>query len=135
MQKCSTCGSEFTDHLCPSCGANPLPSARHINKELRNYPIPCLAGLFGVLAAVHFYPPLDRNPVSVIALCVFFSPMALHIVSGVRKRLPLDVNRLKSAYLYCGATMVLLASAIAGNGALDMSPAKLVKTSILRKSV
>jgi len=31
--------------------------------------------------------------------------------------------------------MVLLALTIAGNGVLDMSPVKLVKTSILRKSV
>lgn len=135
MQKCPACGNKFIEHQCPSCGGKPVPSARQINKALNKYPLPSLGGLFGVLAAVHFYPPLDRNPVFLIALCVFFSPMVFHIVCAVRKRLPLDVNRLKSAYQYCGAAMVSLALTIAGNGVLDMSPVKLVKTSILRKSV
>ena len=61
--------------------------------------------------------------------------MIFHVVSAVQKRLPMEVNRLKSVYLYCGAAMVLLALSIAGNGLLDLSPVKLIKTSILRKSV
>lgn len=135
MQKCSTCGNEFTGHQCPSCGGKPLPSARQINKALNRYPLLSLAGLFGVIAANHYYPPLDRNRLFVIALSVFFFPMIFHVISAVRKRLALDVNRLKSAYLYGGAAVVILALVIAGNGALDMSPVRLVKTSILRKNV
>lgn len=135
MQKCSTCGNEFTGHQCPSCGGKPLPTARQINKKLNNYPIPALLGLFGVLAAVHFYPPLDRNPLFVLALCVFFLPIIFHLVAAVRKRMALDVDRLKKAYLYCGAAVLLLALAIAGNGALDTSPVRIVKSSILRKNI
>jgi len=135
MQKCSTCGNEFTGHTCPSCGGKPLPSAQQINKELKNYPIPCLVGLFGALAAVHFYPPVDRGSLFVLALCLFFIPGIFHVVSAVRKRLALDVNRLKSAYLYGGAAVVLLALVIGGNGALDSSPVKLVRSSIIRKSI
>jgi hypothetical protein len=135
MQKCSTCGNEFTGHACPTCGSKPLPSARQINKELRNYPIPCLAGLFGVLAAVHIYPPLDRGSLLVLALCLFFIPVIFHVISALRKCLPLDVDRLKKAYLYCAAAVVLLALLIAGNGALDISPARIVKSSILRKNI
>ena len=135
MQKCSTCGNEFTGHTCPGCGGKPLPTARQINKKLKNYPIPALAGLFGVLAAVHLYPPLDRNPVFEITLCIFFFPMIFHVVSAVRKRLALDANRLKSAYLYGGAAVVLLALVIAGNGALDSSPVRLVRSSIIGKSI
>ena len=135
MQKCSTCGNEFTGHTCPGCGGKPLPTARQINKKLKNYPIPALAGLFGVLAAVHLYPPLDRNPVFEITLCIFFFPMIFHVVTAVRKRLASDVNRLKSTYFYGGAAVVLLALVIAGNGALDSSPVRLVRSSILRKSI
>jgi hypothetical protein len=135
MQKCSTCGNEFTGHTCPSCGGKPLPSPQQINKELRNYPIPCLAGLFGVLAAIHIYPPLDRGSLLVLALCLFFIPVIFHVISARRKRLTLDVNRLKSAYLYGGAAIVLLALLIVGNGALDISPGRIVKSSVLRKSI
>ena len=135
MQKCSTCGNEFTGHQCPTCGSKPLPSARQINKALNHYPVPLLAGLIGVLVANHFYPTLDRNALFVIALCLFFFPAIFHVVSAVRKRLPMDVNRLKSAYLYFGTAMVILALVVACNGALDMSPAKVVKSSIVRKNI
>ncbi len=135
MQKCPTCGNEFTGHTCPGCGGKPIPSAKQINKELTNYPIPCLAGLFGVLAAVHFYPPLDRHSLFVLALCLFFIPGIFHVVSAVRKRLALDVDRLKKAYLYSGSAVVLLALLIASNGTLDMSPTRIVKSSILRKNI
>jgi hypothetical protein len=135
MRKCSTCGNEFTSHTCPGCGGKPLPTTRQINKELRNYPIPCLAGLFGVLAAVHFYPPLDRGSLFVLALCLFFIPVIFHVISAMRKRLALDVNRLKSAYLCGGAAVLLLALLIVGNGALDISPARIVKSSILHKNI
>jgi len=100
MQKCSSCGNEFSGNQCPSCGGKPLPSARQINKALKNYPVPSFAGLLGVIAANHFYPLLDSNLLIVIALCIFFFPMIFHVVSAARKRLALDVNRLKAAYLY-----------------------------------
>lgn len=135
MQKCSACGNDFTGHACPRCGGKPLPSARQINTALRNYPIPAVTGLFGVLAAVHFYPPLDRDRLFVLALCVFFLPIIFHIVSAVRKLLALDVDRLKKVYLYFGAALLLLAFTIAGNGGLDSSPARLVRSSILRKNI
>jgi hypothetical protein len=135
MQKCSTCGNEFTGHACPTCGGKPLPSARQINKALAMYPFLSLAGLFGVLGAISFYPPVDRNPLAWIALSLFFFPIIFHISSNARKRLASDVDRLKSAYLYFGAAMVFLALLIAGNGAFDSSPVRLVRSSILRKSI
>ena len=135
MQKCSMCGNEFTGHTCPSCGGNPVPTAQQINKELKNYSIPALAGLFGTIVANYFYPLVDSNPLFAIVLCIFFFPMIFHVSSSVRKRLALDVDRLKRAYLYCGAAVVLLALLIAGNGALDTSPVTVVKSSIIRKSI
>ncbi len=135
MQKCSTCGNEFTGHQCPECGGKPLPTARQVNKALNKYPLPLFVGLFGVLAAVHFYPPLDRNSLFAIALCILFFPMIFHVICSARKSLALDVNRLKAAYLYCGAAVVLLALVIAGNGALDNSPVRVVNSSILQKTV
>jgi hypothetical protein len=99
------------------------------------YPLLSLAGLFGVIAAIHFYPLLDSNTFFVITLCIFFFPMIFHVVSAVRKRLALDVKRLKSAYVYGGAAVVMLAFVIAGNGALDSSPVRLVRSSMIRKNI
>jgi hypothetical protein len=135
MQKCSTCGNEFTGLHCPSCGGEPLPTSRQINKALNYYPVPSLAGLFGVLAAVHFYPLLDRNSLFVTVLCIFFVPIVFHISSSVRKRLALDVDRLKRTYLYCGAAVIFLALLISANGALDSSPVRLVHSSIVRRNI
>jgi hypothetical protein len=135
MQKCSLCANEFRGHQCPSCGGKPLPSAQQINKTLTKYPYPLFAGLFGVLAANYFYPPLDRNLLFGITMCVFLFPIIFHVVSAVRKRLPLDVNRLKTAYLYFGAAVVMLALVIASNGALDKSSVSVVKSPIFRKSI
>jgi hypothetical protein len=135
MQKCLKCRNEFTGHLCPSCGGQPLPSARQINKQLNNYPIPALAGLFGAIAANYFYPLLDSNPLFAIVLCIFFFPIIFHISSSVRKRLASDVDRLKKTYLYCGAAVLLLAIAIACNGVLDTSPVRFLRSSIVRKNV
>jgi hypothetical protein len=135
MQKCSACGNEFTGHVCPSCGGKPLSTARQINRALKYTPVPSLLGLFGVLAAVHFYPPLDRDSLFVIVLCIFFFPIIFHVTSSVSKRLALDVDRLKQTYLYCGAAVIFLALLIACNGAMDMSPAKDVKSSIVRKNI
>jgi hypothetical protein len=135
MQKCSTCGKVFTGHACPGCGGKPLPSARQINRQLNNYPIPALVGLLGTIAANYFYPLLDSNPLFAIVLCIFFLPIIFHISSSMRKRLVLDADRLKKAYLYCGALVIFLALLIAVNGALDMSPVTVVKSAIVRKSI
>lgn len=135
MRKCSACGNEFTGRHCPSCGGKPLPTAWQINKALNYYPVPSLAGLFGVLAAVHFYPPPDSDSLFAIVLCLFFFPIILHVSSSVRKRLASDVDRLKRTYLYCGAAVIFFALFITGNGALDMSPVRLVQSSIVRKNI
>jgi hypothetical protein len=135
MQRCLTCGNDFTGRQCPRCGGKPLPSAWQINKELKNYPLPAVTGLFGVPAANHFYSLFDSNPLFGLALCVFFFPMLFHVVTAVRKRLALDVNHLKIAYRYCGGAVVLLALVVAGNGALDRSTVRVVKSSILRKGI
>jgi hypothetical protein len=135
MQKCSTCGNEFRSHQCPICGGKALPSASQINRGLKNYPLLSLVGLFGYLAADHFYRTLDRNSIALISLCALFFPMILNVVSAVRRRLARDVKRLKAAYLFCGSALVILALLIAGNGALDNSTTRVVKSSILRKSI
>lgn len=94
-----------------------------------------LGGLLGIVIANGFFPLLDRDRFLIAGLCAFFAPVVLHVVSSFRKRLALDAGRLQRAYLYAGAVTVFLALFIAGNGALDDSPATPVRATVLSKQV
>lgn len=109
--------------------------AAPINKALGKYSYPMIGGLFGIVIADRFFPLLDRNNFFIVGLCAFFAPVLFHVVSGVRKRLLLDVGRLQRAYLSAGAVIVFLALLITCNGAFDKSSATPVRTSVLHKQV
>jgi len=135
MGTCSACGTEYAVQLCPKCGGSAAQTRQQINKALVKYSYPMVGGLLGIVIANGFFPLLDRDAYLTAGLCAFFAPVALHVVSSVRKRLTLDVGRLQRAYLYAGAVTVFLALLIASNGALDQSPVTPVRTTTLRKQV
>src|ERR1700730_12767566 len=121
MGTCSACGTEFAVRLCPNCGGSPALTRRKANQALIKYSYAILAGLLGILIADHFFPLLDRNAFLIAGLCVFFAPVVFHLVSSVRKRLGLDLDRLRRSYLWAGAVAVFLALLMACNGAFDKS--------------
>ena len=94
-----------------------------------------VGGLLGIVIANGCFPPLDRDAFLTAGLCAFFAPVVLHVVSSLRKRLTLDAGRLQRAYLYAGGVTIFLALFIAGNGALDDSPATPVRATVLSKQV
>jgi hypothetical protein len=112
-----------------------VAAARAVNKELQKYSYPLLAGLLGMLAATHYYPPLDSDPLLIVGLCVFFLPIVMHVVIAARKRLSTNSGRLRTAYIYSGGFLTLLGALMLLNGALDASPVASVRTSIIRKSI
>jgi len=129
------CGREFAVQLCPDCAASPALTRRKVNQALSKYSSPIIGGLLGIVIADRYFPLLERNAFFVVGLCAFFAPVLFHIVSSVRKPLPLDAGRLQRAYLSAGAVTIFLALLIACNGAFDKSPATQVSTSLLHKQV
>jgi hypothetical protein len=135
MSKCARCGSEFHGSRCPACGESAVAAARAVNKDLQKYSYPLPAGLLGILAATHYYPPLDSDPLLIAGLCVLFLPIVMHVVIAARKRLRANSGRLRTAYICSGGFLILLAALMLLNGALDGSPVRSVKTAIIRKSI
>lgn len=135
MASCTNCGTEFAVCVCPNCGHSPALTRRKANQALVRYSYAILAGLLGMLIADLYFPLLDRDRFLLTGLAVFFTPLIFHIVSSVRKRLPVDLVRLQRTYLAAGAVSVLLALLVTCNGAFDKSPAIPVNTSIVRKQV
>jgi hypothetical protein len=135
MGPCSACGTEIAVRFCPNCGGPPALTRRKANQALIKYSYAILAGLLGILIADHYFPLLDRHAFLIAGLCVFFAPVLFHLVSSVRKRLGLDLDRLRRAYLCAGAVAVFLALLMACNGAFDKSAATPVGTSVVYKQV
>src|ERR1700681_864206 len=102
MGTCSACGTEIALQLCPNCGGSPALTRRKANQVLIKYSYAILAGLLGILIADHYFPLLDRNAFLIMGVCVFFAPVVFHLVSSARKRLGLDLDRLRRAYLCAG---------------------------------
>jgi hypothetical protein len=119
MAACSACGAEFAVQLCPKCGGSAALTRRQINKTLVKYSYPAFAGLCGIVVADLFYPMLDRDPFLIAGVCLFLVPGLFHVVSSMRKRLTVDIDRIQRAYLSAGAVSVFLAILMACNGALD----------------
>jgi hypothetical protein len=135
MPKCPKCGTHFEGARCPACGETARASVKVLNKQIHKYSYLLLAGLFGILIADYFYPPLDENPPVVLGLCLFFLPILMQIVLIAHKRLPPNVDRLRRVYFYSGSVVVLIAVFLGLNGAADFYPARQVQTSITRKYV
>jgi hypothetical protein len=133
MGTCTVCGSQFGVQVCPTCGSSAALTAQQINKALAKYSYPAFGGLAGIVIANFFYPMLDRDPFLIAGVCLFLVPALFHVISSFRKRLALDVGRIRRAYLSAGAVSIFLALLMACNGAFDHSPATPVHTSLLYK--
>ena len=135
MPTCEKCGAYFEGARCPSCGKTTRASLKARNKQIQKYSYLLFVGLLGIIVADYFYPPLDENPPMFLALALFFLPILMQIVLTVRKRLALNVERLRRVYLYSGAFLVGLAFVLGLNGLADRAPVQLVRTPITRKYV
>ena len=133
MATCSTCGTKLAVRICPACGDPAALTRRQTNKTLTKYSYPAFGGLAGIVVANLVYPMLDRDPFLIAGVGFFLVPGLFHVVSSFRKRLALDVRRIQRAYLSGGALNIFLALLMAGNGALDNSPATAVRTMVLSK--
>jgi hypothetical protein len=124
--------------FCPACG-NQMPDSaetrRKANKSLKNYPLPMLVGLFGILIAAHSYPPLDMNPVMGVGLVSFFTPMLAHIAFSVRQQLSSHTALLKGMYELAAVVLAIFAAFLFLNGALDKNPSLQAHTRVAQKSV
>ncbi len=123
---------------CPACGETRADSSK---KPAYLFLFLWLGGLFGILIAAHFYPPLDENPLMILSLCFFFSPVAIILVFAMSRGLGLSLNidRLRRVFLYSffysGSALMLMTAFLALNGMADRAPARLVRTSIIRKYI
>jgi hypothetical protein len=133
MQKCAACGLEF-ELQCPACGDSSVPSKQQTRKTLNNYSLllaPGLqAGFFAYLVSI----PLDAGPLLVLGICILMVPLLMQLWSIVKKRQSEDLARLRTAYLYSSIVLLLLALLPLLNGWLDKSPARSVKTTVVRKT-
>jgi hypothetical protein len=108
---------------------------RKVNRGLIKYSYAILAGLLGLLIADHYFPLLDRGVVLIVGVCILFAPVLFHAISSVRRRLAVDLVRLRRTYLITGGASIFLALLVAANGALDRSAAVPVRTAIVGKQV
>ena len=135
MPTCEKCGAYFEGARCPSCGESTRASRRALNKHIQKYSYLLLIGLFGIIAADHFYPPLDENPPMFLGLGLFFLPILMQVVLTSHRRLAPNVERLRRVYLCSGAVLVGIAFVLGLNGLVDRAPARLIRTSIVGKYV
>jgi len=135
MQKCARCGNEFVGPQCPKCGAQTEPAANQASVELGRRYYLFIAGLAGVAASAYLFPLVDRGLLPMVALALFFLPLALNAISDWRKSLVMDINRLKIVFLCCRAGVLLIALVLLMNGALDWTPPTIVKTHVLATKV
>jgi|SRR5579859_3512171 len=133
MSACTLCGKEFAAEVCPQCRGSAALARRQINQKLAKFSYPAFGGLVGMLIANFYYPMLDRNPFLVAGVGLFLLPALFHVISGIRKRLALDFDRIRSGYLYCGAVSIFVALLMVGNGAFDHSADVVVRTALVHK--
>jgi hypothetical protein len=135
MLTCVKCGSAVRGRRCRVCGSpSPAEAVKLAYRTLTTCSYLALAGLVGLLAGAHYYPPLDSERLMMIGVCIFFLPILLHIVSAVRKRLALDVGCLRAVYLTAGCALVLIALGTTANGALDRGEAQTIHPVVIRRS-
>ena len=108
---------------------------REINKTMKKPVVACLAGLFGILAAAYIYPPLDTNQMMGFALVIFFTPMVIHIMLAVRRRLARHATLLTKMYVGTAVGLLVLTAFVFLNGALDKHSPVQDHTRVTRKSV
>jgi hypothetical protein len=100
----------------------------------RLIPILLMLSFGAVLAAVHYYPPLDSGPIFIGGIVLFFGSFFLYISAASHKGMAQYSGVL--TFLTGGAViLLLLASAVVFvNAALDRQPAKIIGTTVVGKN-
>src|SRR3954464_14545871 len=74
MLTCVKCGSAVRGRRCRVCGSpSPAEAVKLAYRTLTTCSYLALAGLVGLLAGAHYYPPLDSERLMMIGVCIFFS--------------------------------------------------------------
>jgi hypothetical protein len=136
MQRCPKCAQAFEGGKCPACGEDApgsLATKLEINKSLSYFMMTDLGGLFGILVAAHFYPPLDTGAVMGVALVLFFIPTAM--ILAVRKNPAAHAERVRKTCAWSAIALVSFAIFLFLNGNLDRNPPVQIQTTLIRKSV
>jgi hypothetical protein len=92
-----------------------------------------MLGFGAVLAAGHYYPPLDSGPIFIGAMLLFFGSFFVHVSGAVHKGMAPYFGVV--TFLTAGAVilLLLLSAAVFGNGALDRQPATMMGTVVVGK--
>jgi hypothetical protein len=92
----------------------------------------------GVILSLHaqaLYHPLDARVPMGFMLSVFLLPVALQMLSFLRRQPSENVGRWRALYICSGLALVLLAFLLFLNGHLDSSPLDRVRTMVIHKAV
>ena len=92
-------------------------------------------GVILSMLAQGVYHPLDAGVPMGLMLSLFLVPVALHMLSFLRKRPSQNVGRWRSLYICSSLALLLLALLLCLNGGMDGSPLNRVRTTVIRKAV
>ena len=136
--RCSKCGQASDAESCPVCG-NQMPDSdevrNKVNQAFKYYLLPSMVGLFGVLIATHFYPPLDKNALIGFGLVPFFAPIFAHLAFSIRRQLSSHVEMLKGIYRLTAVVLAIFAAFLFLNGAMDKYPSEQAETRVTQKLI
>src|SRR5271169_102352 len=134
MAHCANCARSFHGSECPVCGGPAARSPKQLDQSLKKYEYVILGGLTASLLATRRYPPLDINPILLICLLLFFTPVLTHLVLAVRKRIASQFDLLRGVYKWTGVALMATSAILFVNGALDKSPSTQFHACVVRKA-
>ncbi len=133
MQKPATGGIEL--QLISRPGSLTAPVSSRGGTKPVVYILLMVPGVILSLHAQGLYHPLDARVPMGFMLSVFLLPVALQMLSFLRRRPSENVGRWGALYICSGLALVLLAFLLFLNGGLDGSPLNRVRTTVIRKAV
>jgi hypothetical protein len=92
-------------------------------------------GVMLSLLAQGLYHPLDARVPMGLMLSLFLFPVALQMLSFLRKRPSQNVGRWRALYICSSLALLLLALLLCLNGGMDGSPLNRVRATVIRKAV
>jgi hypothetical protein len=92
-------------------------------------------GVILSMLAQGLYHPLDARIPMGLMLSLFLVPVALQMLSFLRKRPSQNVGWWRSLYICSSLALLLLALLLFLNGSMDRSPLNRVRTTVIRKAV
>jgi hypothetical protein len=92
-------------------------------------------GVILSMLAQGLYHPLDARVPMGLMLSLFLVPVALQMLSFLRKRPSQNMGRWRSLYICSSVALLLLALLLFLNGSMDGSPLNRVRTTVIRKAV